>query len=205
MRGKVWLLVGIVVGIAIALGHLAYFAGAAASLSSTAERLVGSAGHRIITEAASHGAPRRSVLGLTAVLALLVPGITALLLVAVARGAGRLKGLVALILVGIGIASFFYLSGGAAIGVAVLALAAAAVTMVATGPLLEAPLAALAAVIGTAFLPRLLGKHSTLANVPVAHLHQALFATAGSPLWLRVVVLVGAAVPFAVALRTALS
>lgn len=205
MRGKLWLLVGIAVGIVIGFGHLGYFAGAAGSLSDTAERLVGSAGHRIITAAASHGAPRRVVLGVAAVLALLVPGVTALLLMIVARGSVRLKGLVALILVGVGIAGFFYLSGGTAVGVAALAFVAAAVAMVATGPLLAAPLAALAAVIGAAFLPRLLDSHSTLANAPVAHLHQALFATAGSPLWLRVVVLVAAAVPFGGALRVALA
>ena len=46
---------------------------------------------------------------------------------------------------------------------------------------------------------RILASHSTLPNVPVTALHEALFASAGSPLWLRVVVLVLAALPFAIA------
>jgi hypothetical protein len=86
-------------------------------------------------------------------------------------------------------------------GVAVLAFAAAGIGVVATGPLVAAPLAALAALIATSFLPRILASHSTLPNVPVTVLHEALFASAGSPLWLRVVVLVLAALPFAVAAR----
>jgi hypothetical protein len=55
--------------------------------------------------------------------------------------------------------------------------------------------------IATGFLPRILANHSTLPNVPVAALNQALFAGAGSPMWLRVVVLILAALPFALAAR----
>jgi chorismate-pyruvate lyase len=38
-------------------------------------------------------------------------------------------------------------------------------------------------------------------NLPVNALHEVLFATPGSPMWLRVVVLVLAALPFAFAAR----
>lgn len=205
MRAKVWLVFGIVIGVAVGIGRIDYFAGAAGSLSDTALRLVASAGHRIVVAAASHGAPQRAVDGITAALAVLVPGTAALLLIVAARGSVRLKGPVALLLVGLGIAAFFYLPHGDAIGVAVLAFVAAVVVVVATGPLLAAPLAALAAVIGTAYLPRLLANHSTVPDAPVSALHRAIFATPGTPLWLRIAVLVVAVLPFGAALRLALA
>ncbi len=73
--------------------------------------------------------------------------------------------------------------------------------MAATGPLVAAPLAALAALIGTAFLPRILASHSTLANVPVSALAPGVLRDAARPFWLRVVVLAIAALPFALAAR----
>ena len=82
-----------------------------------------------------------------------------------------------------------------------MALVVAGLLVAATGPLVVAPLVAVATLIGLVFLPRLLASHSTLPNAPVTALHEALFATAGSPLWLRVIVLVLAALPFALAAR----
>jgi hypothetical protein len=201
VRGRIWLLVGIAAGIAIGVGKLAYFAGAATSLSDTAQRIVGSGGHALIRAAASDGAPLRAVDGVTALLAVIVPGVTALLLICAARGTLRLRSVVGLIVAALGVAAFFYLPHGVAAGVAVLAFAAAGIALVATGPLVATPLAALAALIATGFLPRVLASHSTLPNVPVAALHEALFASAGAPLWLRIAVLVIAALPFAFAAR----
>lgn len=201
VKGRIWLVVGVVAGIAVGVGKLAYFAGAATSLSDTAQRLVGTAGLTLVHSAASHGASRRVVDGVTALLAVLVPGVTALLLIYAARGTLRLRAVIGLLLAALGVAAFFYLPHGTAIGVAALAFAAAGIGVVATGPLVAAPLAALAALIATSFLPRILASHSTLPNVPVTALHEALFASAGSPLWLRTVVLVLAALPFAIAAR----
>jgi hypothetical protein len=118
-----------------------------------------------------------------------------------ARATLYLRVVIGLLVAALGVAAFFYLPHGAAAGVAALAFVAAGVAVAATGPLVAAPLAALAALIATAFLPRLLASHSTLPNAPVAALHQALFASAGSPLWLRIVVLALAALPFAFAAR----
>jgi len=201
MKGRIWLVGGVVAGIAVGVGKLTYFDGAATSLSDRALRIVDTGGLTLVHFAARHGAPRRIVEGLTAVLAVLVPGVTALLLVYAARATLHLRVVIGLILVAIGVAAFFYLPHGTATGVAVLALVAAGLAVGATGPLVAAPLAALAALIATAFLPRLLASHSTLPSVPVTALHQALFASAGSPLWLRIVVLVLAALPFAFAVR----
>lgn len=201
MKGRIWLFVGIAAGIAVALGKLPYFAGAATSLTDTAQKVVGTAGRTVVHSAASHGAPRRAVEGLTAFLALLVPGVTALLLICTARGALRLRMLLGLLLAGLGITAFFYLPHGVATGAAALAFVVAAIAVVATGPLVAAPLAGLAAVITAEFLPRVVASDGKLPNLPVNALHEALFASAGSPLWLRVVVLVVVAVPFAFAAR----
>ncbi|MGA2803438.1 MAG: hypothetical protein ABSF89_03455 [Acidimicrobiales bacterium] len=201
MKGRIWLLVGIAVGVAVGVGKLAYFAGAATSLSDTAQRLVGSGGHTLVRSAAGHGASRRTLNAITAVAAVVVPGVTALLLIYAARATLHLRAVVALVMAGLGVAAFFYLPHGVAAGAAVLAFVAAGIAVAATGPLVAAPLAALAALIATEFLPRILASHSTLPNVPVVALNQAIFAGAGSPVWLRVVVLVLAALPFALAAR----
>jgi len=201
MKGRVWLLAGIAVGVAVGVGKLAYFAGAATSLSDTAQRIVGSGGHTLVRSAVGHGASLRTLNAVTAVVAVLVPGVTALLLIYAARATLHLRAVVALVMAGLGVAAFFYLPHGVAAGAAVLAFVAAGMAVAATGPLVAAPLAALAALIATEFLPRILATHSTLPNVPVAALNQAIFAGAGSPVWLRVVVLVLAALPFGLAAR----
>lgn len=204
MKGRIWLVVGVVVGVAMGIGKFPYFSGAAVSLSDTALRVVGTIGETLVHDTARYGAPRRVVEGFQALVAVLAPGVTALLLVYAARGTLRLRGVVAVLIAALGVGAFFYLSGGSAIGVLVLALVAAALVMAATGPLVATPLAALAGLIGAVFLPRLLDSHSTLPSGPVEVLHEALFATPGMPLWLRVVVLVIAIVPFAVAARRVL-
>jgi hypothetical protein len=201
MKGRLWLFVGVAVGLGLGLGKLAYFHGAAVSLSDTAIRLVGTAGLTLIHSAAEHGAPQRVVEGFSAVFAVLLPGVTALLLVYAGRATLRLRTVVGLLLAVLGIAAFFYLPAGHAAGVALLAFAAAGLAVAATGPLVAAPLVALATLIAISFLPRLLASRSTLPNVPVSTLHQALFASTGSPLWLRVLVLALAALPFALAAR----
>ncbi|MHB1987098.1 MAG: hypothetical protein ACYCSF_03810 [Acidimicrobiales bacterium] len=201
MKGRIWLLVGAATGVAIGVGKLAYLAGAATSLSGTAQRIVGTGGLTLIHAAARHGAPRRAIEALVAVLALLVPGITALVLVCAARGTLRLRTVIAFFLAALGAAAFFYLPHGAASGVALLGLVIAGIAVVASGPLVAAPLAAVAALIGTLYLPLLLASHQRLPTVPVAALHQVLFATAGTPLWLRLVAFALGAVPFALAAR----
>ncbi len=201
MKGRIWLLLGLAVGIAVGVGKLAYFSGAATSLSDTALRVVGTAGLTLVHAAARHGAPRRVVEGITAVLSVLVPGVTALLLVYTARATLRLRVVAGLLLASLGLAAFFYLPHGIAAGAAVLALLAAGLAVAATGPFVAAPLVALAALIGTAFLPRLFGSPNALPNLPIPSLHRALFVTGGSPLWLRIAVLALGALPFAFAAR----
>jgi hypothetical protein len=192
-----WLLLGVAAGIALGVGKLPYFAGAAGSLSDTALRVVGTAGLTLLHSAARHGAPRRVVEGFAALVAVLVPGATALLLVLAARSTLRLRSLLGLVLVALGAAAFFYLPAGSAAGVGLLALAAAGIAVAATGPLVAAPLAGLAALVGTAYLPQLVTGGTALTRVPVGRLHEAIFSTAGAPTWLRAVVLVVAALPFA--------
>jgi len=201
VKGRIWLLLGVGVGIAIGVGRMPYFAGAAGSLSDTAQRVVDSAGSSLLHGVAERGGFRRVIEGLSAVLGLLVPGATALLLVAAARFTLRLRLFVGVVVLVLGVASFFYLGHGLAIGVLLLAVGAAAVAVVATGPLVAAPLAALASLIGTEFLPRLVSGRDSVTHSSVITLHQALFATAGSPLWLEVGMLLIAAAPFAIAAR----
>jgi hypothetical protein len=205
MKGRMWMIFGAAVGIALVVARVPYFAGATRSLADSVQQLVGAAGHRVITSAATHGAPRRAVQAVSAVLAVVVPGVTALLLVVAARGTLRLRAVIAVLLVALGGAAYAYQPRGVASGALLLAIAVAGVAVAATGPLVAAPLCALAGLIGAEFLPRLLARHSTLPNAPVEALHRALFDTAGSPLVLRVVVLVVAAVPFAVGARLILS
>ena len=201
MKGRIWLLLGVAVGIAIGVGHLPYFAGAARSLSDTSQRIVASAGSSLVHSVAKRGWLRRLIEGLSALLGLLVPGATALLLVAAARFTLHLRLIVGLVVLVIGIASFGYLAHGLAIGTVLLALGAAAIVVMATGPLVAAPLAALAALIGTEFLPRLVSGRTSVSHSSIVTLHRALFMTAGSPIWLELVMLAVAAVPFAIAAR----
>jgi len=201
MKGRLWVVLGVVAGVAIGLGRLVYFDGAAISLCDTTLRIVDTAGLTMIHYAARYGAPRRVVLGLAAVLAIVLPGITALLLVVAARTTMRLRQIIGILLAALGVAAFFYLPAGTAVGVAALALLAAAFVVAATGPLVVVPLAALAALIATVFLPRLVLGHDSRLSAPISTLHQALFVTVGSPLWLRIAAAALAAIPFALASR----
>ncbi len=201
MKGRIWLILGVGAGIAIGVGGVPYFAGAASSLSDTAQRIVGSGGLTLVHSVARRGASRRVVQGITSLLRLLVPGVTAFLLILAARLTMRLRMLVGALVLVLGVVSFFYIGHGAATGALLLAAAAAVVVVFATGPLVAAPLAALAALIGTEFLPRLVRDHASVPHAAVVGLHRALFATAGSPLWLEILVLALAALPFLIAAR----
>lgn len=201
VRGRLWLVLGVAFGIAIAIGRVPFLAGAARSLADDSLRIVASGGSRLIAAVGRAGAPRRVILGVAAVVGVLIPGVTAWLLVLVAKGAQRLRAVVAVVLALIGVAAFAYQPGGNAIGVLVLGLAVAGAALTLSGPLLVAPLAALAGLIGAVFLPRLLHGPGAVPNAAVVELHRALLASAGSPFWLRVVVLVIAAIPFALAAR----
>jgi hypothetical protein len=204
VKGRIWLIIGIAAGIAIGIGKLPYLAGAAQSLADTSQRVVGSAELTLIHHVAGHGASRRVVEGLAAIAAVLIPGLTAIVLILAARGTLRVRLVIVVLLVALGASAFISLPKGHAAGVAVLAFVAAGVVLIATGPLVVAPLAALASLIGTTYLPRLVSSHSTIPNAPVVELHRALFADPSSPTWLRIVVLLVAAAPFALAARLAL-
>jgi hypothetical protein len=202
MGRRLWVLVGVAAGVAISLGHLPYVAGAASSLAQSAVGIVERGGHRLVAAATLSGASRRTVTGVAAVIGLLAPGVTALLLVGAARGVLVVRRVLAVVLGLLAVASFFALPTGDAVGTTGLALVVAGVALAATGPLLVAPLVAVATVIGAADLPRLLGSPRALAR-PIGELHQAIYGSAGAPVWLRVLALVVAAVPFAVAARLA--
>jgi hypothetical protein len=205
VKGRIWLISGAVVGVAVAAGHLPYLAGAGRTLANTAERLVGSGADRQIRAAATTGAPRRVVLGLSGVVAAVLPGITALLLIVAARGSLRLRALIALLLVALGAVSYVYHPHGIATGALLLTLAIAGLAVALTGPLVAAPLAALAGLIGGEFLPNLLRSSQVVTQRSVDDLHQALYAHPGTPTALRVVVLIIAAVPFAFAAKLVLT
>jgi hypothetical protein len=201
LRGQVWLILGVLAGIAIAIGRLALVAGAARTFAETAERLVGSVGARLIHDFAATGASQRVVLGLSGLLAVVVPGVTALLLIVAARGTLRLRALIGLVVLGLAIASYLYHPGGQATGVLVLALVVAAIAVAFTGPLVAAPLAALAGLIGAEFLPGLVQSSRAVTQRSVGNVRQALFARPGTPVLLQLAVLLVAVIPFAAAAR----
>lgn len=204
MKGRIWLIVGVVVGVAIAIGDVTYLAGAAKSLADDAQRLVGTGGTALINAVAKRGAPHQVVASITSVLAVLIPGVTALLLVLAARGSLRLRAVIAVLLAGLGAVSFAYQSHGHALGVILLAVVIAVLAVVLTGPLVAGPLCVLAGLIGGEFLPRLLSNPSTLPNAPVQQLYHAIFNdphAAGAPVWFRIVMLVVAVLPFGLGAR----
>jgi hypothetical protein len=201
VKGRIWLVGGALVGIAVAAGHIPYLAGAGRSLADTAQRLVGSGADHLISAAAATGAPRRVIQGLTGVIAAVLPGVTALLLVVAARGTLRLRALVGLLVVALGAASYLYQPHGKATGALLLTLAIAAIAVALTGPLVAAPLAALAGLIGGEFLPALLRSSQVVTQRSVSDLHQAIYDHPGTPNALRLLVLVIAAIPFAAAAR----
>ena len=205
MKGRLWLILGAAVGIAVAAGRLPYLAGAGRSLANTALRLVASGADRLVRDAASAGAPKRAVLAVGALVAVVLPGLTALVLVLAARGTLRLRAIVGLLIVALGAASFVYQGHGRATGVLLLALAVAATAVLLTGPLVAAPLAALAGLIGGEYLPALVSSHQVAAQRAVSDFHVAVYNRPGTPTVLQVAALVIAAVPFALAARLILT
>lgn len=205
MRGRVWVLLGLAAGVVLGIVRAPYLFGAATLLAGTAERLVGSAGSLLVRDVAHHGAGRRATLGVFAVLGLVAPGVTALLLVVAARLGLRLRLLIGLLVLVIGTDGFHYFGRGVASGSLVLALGAAGLAVVAAGPLVVVPLAGLAGLLATEFLPRLFTTARSIPHAAVEELHRALFATPGSPWWLEVVLVAVAALPFAAAARLALA
>ncbi|MDE3204006.1 MAG: hypothetical protein KGQ66_07265 [Acidobacteriota bacterium] len=201
MRGRVWLVAGVAAGVAVAVGRLPYLAGAGKSLAATAERLVLSLADRLISGAAHHGAPQRVVLGVAGVLAVLVPGFTALLMIVAARTSLRIRTLISLLIVAVGAASYVYQPRGAATGVLLLALALAGLAVALTGPLVAFPLALGAGLIGATFLPTLFAKHFAATQKGVNALHQAIYGRPGQPLALQIGLLLVALLPLAWAAR----
>ena len=205
MKGRLWLIIGALVGVAVAVGRLPYLAGAGRSLSDTAERLVGSGAGHLISYASTAGASTRVVLGLSAILAATLPGLTALALVAAARGTLRLRSIVALLLVALAAASYIYESLGRATGVLLLALVVGGLAVTVTGPLVAAPLTAAAVLIGAEFLPGLVSPDHSITETSVNGMHVAIFNAPGTPRALQVAVLALAAIPFALAVRLVLT
>jgi hypothetical protein len=204
VRGRVWLIAGAVIGVAIAAGHLPFIAGAARSLAETTERLVGSGANRIIRGAASAGAPKRVVQGFGGLIAILIPGVTALLLIVAARGSLRLRSIIALLVVALGAATYAYQPGGKATGVFLLALVIGGLAVALTGPLVALPLALLAGLIAGEFLPRLVQSSAKVTQASVNSVHQSIYDRPGTPAALQIIVLVVAAVPFLFAARLVL-
>jgi hypothetical protein len=203
LRGRVWLFVGAALGVAIALGHVPYLAGAGRSLANTAERLVTSGANRLIRDAANHGAPRRVLIGVGAALAVALPGLTAWLLLVAARASLRVRSLIALGMVALGASSYAYQPKGTATGVLLLALAVAGFAVAVTGPLVAAPLAMGAGLIGAEFLPTLVTSRlgSAVSQSSVSAMHVAIYNRPGTPTALQLAMLVLAALPFAAAAR----
>ena len=195
------MMIGAGLGIAVGLGEVPFLAGAARSLADTAQHLVADGGRHLVNDAATQGASGRVVSGITALIGVLIPGITALLLVLAAVGSSRLRSVVALAVVALGALSFAYQPRGVAAGELVLALVAAVAAVALSGPLVVAPLAGLAALIGTQYLPQIVSGNSSLALNNVDLMHQALTGNPGTPAVLQVVLLIVAAVPFAYAGR----
>ena len=204
MRGRIWLIGGAVLGIAIAAGRLPYLAGAGRSLADTLQRLVASGANRLVHDVASHGAPRRLVIGLGGLVAVLGPGIAALLLVIAARSSLRLRAVIAVLIVALGASSYVYQGHGKATGVLLLALAIAGLAVSLTGPLVAAPLALMAGLVAGEYLPALVLKHRGVTQAAVNAVHVAIFDRPGTPTPLQILLLIAAAVPFAFAARLVL-
>ncbi len=118
-----------------------------------------------------------------------------------ARGSLRLRAVIGLVVLALGAASYVYHPGGLATGVLVLALAVAAIAVMFTGPLVAAPLAALAGLIAGEFLPGLVQSSRVVTQGSVNDLHQAIFGRPGAPAVLQLAVLLIALIPFAAAAR----
>lgn len=194
------MLIGAGVGVAVALADVPFLAGAGHTLADTALSLVRGGGHRVVQGLSATGAGASIVLGVEAALAVLAPGITALLLVLAARGTLRLRAVAAVVVAVLGVASFFYHPAGVAAGTVTLALVIAAICVLATGPLVAGPLAGLAGLIGGTYLPRLWHRNG-VGHSAIDAMHRAITGAPGAPVALRIGMLLLAMVPFAFALR----
>ena len=205
MKGRLWLVIGVLLGIAVAAGRVPYLAGAGKALMDTAEHLVLSGANRLIASAAKHGAPKRAIQGVSGVLAVLVPGITALLLIVAAKATLRIRAIIAILILLVGATSYVYHPGGVATGALMLALFFAGLAVTLTGPLVAAPLAMGAGLIAAEFLPTLFSKHSSATHSAVEALHLAIYNTPGDPLGLQIVLLVVAVAPMVWAAKLVVS
>jgi hypothetical protein len=195
--GRFWIILGAVVGVAVSLGHLPYLAGAGRVLSTTSERLVLSGANRIISAASAAGASRRVVLGFGSLIAVLIPGVTALLLVVAAKASLRIRSIIAVLIVALGAASYVYSPHGQATGVLLLALLVAGLAVTLTGPLVAAPLTLAAGLIAGEYLPSLFAKGHAATSNSVSAMHVALYNSPGTPTALQVALLIVAVLPFA--------
>jgi len=203
VRGRFWLLLGVAIGLAVSLGRLPFLAGAGRALADTSLHMVAGAARRLLAGAASSGAPRRAVLGVAGLLAVVLPGLTALLLVIAARATIRVRGLLAAVLAVLGVCSFFYEPGIRAWGALVLGLTLATLAVAVSGPVLVAPFVAAATLIGAQFLPTLF-RSGRVAQEALSAVHVALFGAPATPAWLQVLMFGLAVLPFLLAARLAL-
>jgi hypothetical protein len=170
-------------------------------LAATSERLVLSGANRFVKTAAGHGTPKRVVLGIGGVLAVLIPSVTALLLIIAARVSLRIRTLIAMLIVAVGAASYAYQPHGQASGVLVLALIVAGLAVALTGPLVAFPLALAAGLIGASYLPTLFARHFAATQNGVNALHVAIYNRPGQPFALQITLLIVALIPLAWAAR----
>ena len=210
MKGKFWLLVGVAIGVFIWVAKVPYLAGAGQSFATTLEKVVSSVAHWIAstgpsvsTKSGSYNTSPRIVDGFSGLGSALLPGITAVILIFAAKSVRRIRWVVAILLAALGVASFSYFSHGSAMGVLILALVVAFLSVTMAGPLVVTPLCALAALIACEYLPQLFNSKA-LTNGPVDLIHTAFWSSPGQPSWLQLVVFVVACAPFALAGRLVL-
>ncbi len=204
MKGRVWIIGGAVVGLVVALTHLQFVYGATVSLTNAAQSIVGSVANKIVSASAQNGAPKRVVQAISVLVALAIPGFTALFLIFVAKSAARVRVLLGAVLAVFGVLAYAYEPKGIASGALVLGLGVAAVAIGATGPFLVAPLSAMAGLIAGSFLPNVLSSSGALPNAPVETFNQAVFGSTGAPIVLRVALMIVCCTPFAYAAKMAL-
>lgn len=195
---------GVLAGVLLAVFSVPYLAGAARTWSESAVRVVQEGGDRLVSNVAKEGASERVVLGLAAAISVMVPGITAWLLILAGKGAMRLRGIAAVLTAVVGVVAFFYHPTGVALGALILGLVLAGLVIAGTGPLVVVPLAALAAVVATVYLPRLIWTNYAIEARASRNLHMALMGSFHNTWEMRWLLLVLAAVPFLLAARSAL-
>lgn len=203
MKGRIWLVLGLAAGVAIALGRLPLVAPAAQSLASAAMSLADTGARALLRGIASHGASRRTVEAVGAILSVLLPGITAWLAVLAAKGALGLRKLVALAVLALGVASFFYHPVVGSVTTLALAVAVAAAAVMASGPVVAIALSTLAGLLAAEVLPQLLPGRGGF-TAPAHMLGAALYGSGVSPLIAGIGLLIVAVVPFLLVAKSVL-